>query len=94
MRILGLLFQNSCTYVGFEALTAVVLKSSALWDIAPCGPLKVNQPLEECIISVCLTCQLEWMNVCMRGRPSQPLHHDLQWSIVLCNNRYVPCLQL
>lgn len=52
MRILGLLFQNSCTYVGFEALTVVIMKSSALWDIAPCSPLQVNQPLEECITSI------------------------------------------
>jgi hypothetical protein len=25
------------------------------------------------------------MNECMRGRPSRPLHRDLQWSTVLIN---------
>jgi hypothetical protein len=29
--------------VGFEVLTAVVIKSSFLWDITPCRPLKVNR---------------------------------------------------
>jgi hypothetical protein len=30
-------------YVGFEALSAVVMKSSIFWVITPCSPLKVNQ---------------------------------------------------
>jgi hypothetical protein len=29
--------------VGFEVLTAVVMKSIIFWDIAPCGPLSVNR---------------------------------------------------
>jgi hypothetical protein len=29
--------------VGFEVLTAVVLKSTIFWDITPCRPLKVNR---------------------------------------------------
>jgi hypothetical protein len=29
--------------LGFEVLTAVVMKSSVFWDITPCSPLKVNQ---------------------------------------------------
>jgi hypothetical protein len=29
--------------VGFEVLTAVVLKSSTFWDITSCSPLKVNR---------------------------------------------------
>jgi hypothetical protein len=29
--------------VGFEVLTAVVMKSSNFWDITPCSPLKVNR---------------------------------------------------
>jgi hypothetical protein len=28
---------------GFEVLTAVVTKNSAVWDITPCSPLKVNR---------------------------------------------------
>jgi hypothetical protein len=30
-------------YVGFEVLTAVVMKSSIFWDITPCSLLKVNR---------------------------------------------------
>jgi hypothetical protein len=29
-------------FVGFEVLTAVVIKSTIFWDITPCGPLKAN----------------------------------------------------
>jgi hypothetical protein len=29
-------------YIGFEALTAVVMKSSIFWDITPCSQFKVN----------------------------------------------------
>jgi hypothetical protein len=29
-------------YVGFEVLTAVVMKSTIFWDITPCSPLSVN----------------------------------------------------
>jgi hypothetical protein len=30
-------------YVGFKVLTAMVMKSSNLWDIMLCSPLKVNR---------------------------------------------------
>jgi hypothetical protein len=30
-------------YVGFEVLTAVVMKSAILWDTTPCSPLKFNR---------------------------------------------------
>jgi hypothetical protein len=29
--------------VGFEILTAVVMKNFVVWDITPCSPLKVNR---------------------------------------------------
>jgi hypothetical protein len=29
--------------VGFEVLSAVVMKRTIFWDIAPCSPLKVNR---------------------------------------------------
>jgi hypothetical protein len=29
--------------VGFEVLTAVVIKSTIFWGITPCSPLKVNR---------------------------------------------------
>jgi hypothetical protein len=32
-------------HVGFEFLTAVLMKSSVLWNIMPCSPLKVSQRL-------------------------------------------------
>jgi hypothetical protein len=35
-------FVRSHIYVGFEVLTAIVLKSSIICDIRPCGPLKVK----------------------------------------------------
>jgi hypothetical protein len=34
---------NKIYFVGFEVLTAVVMKSSIFWDITPCSPLKVNR---------------------------------------------------
>jgi hypothetical protein len=34
------------TYVGFEFLTAVGMKSSIFWDITPCNPMKVNRRFE------------------------------------------------
>jgi hypothetical protein len=29
-------------YVGFQVLTAVIMKSIIFWDITPCSPLKVT----------------------------------------------------
>jgi hypothetical protein len=34
---------RSVVYIGFEVLTAVVMKSTIFWDITPCSPLSVNQ---------------------------------------------------
>jgi hypothetical protein len=33
----------SYKYVGFEVLTAVVMKSTIFWDTTPCSPLNVNR---------------------------------------------------
>jgi hypothetical protein len=38
--------------IGFEILTAVVMKSAIFWDITPCSPLKVNNVSEEHVISI------------------------------------------
>jgi hypothetical protein len=35
--------QTYIFYVGFEVLTAMVVKSTMFWDIAPCSPLSVNR---------------------------------------------------
>jgi hypothetical protein len=35
--------KNMWSFVGFEVLTVVVMKSSVFWYITPCGPLKVNR---------------------------------------------------
>jgi hypothetical protein len=35
------------TYIGFQVLTAVVMKSPIFWDITPCSPLKVNRRFGE-----------------------------------------------
>jgi hypothetical protein len=40
--------KQSCL-VGFEVLTAVVMKNTILWDITPCSPLKVNLLLATCL---------------------------------------------
>jgi hypothetical protein len=34
---------NGRMFVGFEVLTAVVMKSTIFWDITLCSPLKVNR---------------------------------------------------
>jgi hypothetical protein len=34
---------NTSTSVGFEVLTAMVMKSTIFWDITPCSPLNVNR---------------------------------------------------
>jgi hypothetical protein len=38
--------------VGFEVLSAVVMKSAIFWDITPCSPLKVRDVPEEHIASI------------------------------------------
>jgi hypothetical protein len=35
--------QKPLFIVGYEVLTAVVMKSTIFWDITPCDPLKVNR---------------------------------------------------
>jgi hypothetical protein len=34
------------TYVGFEVLTAVVMKSTIFWDITPCSPLRPSAHMQ------------------------------------------------
>jgi hypothetical protein len=36
-------YTNMFEFVGFEVLKAVVIKSTIVWDITPCSPLKVNR---------------------------------------------------
>jgi vancomycin permeability regulator SanA len=38
-----LLAEVNCGYVGFNVLTAVVVKNTIFSDITPCSPLKVSQ---------------------------------------------------
>jgi hypothetical protein len=35
--------QNIHHFVGYDALTAVVIKSTVVWHITPCTPLEVNR---------------------------------------------------
>jgi hypothetical protein len=42
-RLNGLDFVVEKNFVGFEVLTAVVMRSSIFWNITPCSPLKVNR---------------------------------------------------
>jgi hypothetical protein len=39
----SLRFIEYCKFIGFEVFTAVIMKSSVLWDIMPCSPLKAKQ---------------------------------------------------
>jgi hypothetical protein len=38
--------EENLNFVGFEVLTAVVMKSPIFWDITLCSPLKVNRRFE------------------------------------------------
>jgi hypothetical protein len=38
--------------VGFEVLTAVVMKSSIFWDITPCSPLNVKDVSGDNVASI------------------------------------------
>jgi hypothetical protein len=44
--------QNINQQVGFEVLTAVVMKSSTFWDITQCSPLKFTVVSEEHVASL------------------------------------------
>jgi hypothetical protein len=39
---MSFLVTNKLSFVGFEVLTAVVMKSTIFWDMTSCRPLKVN----------------------------------------------------
>jgi hypothetical protein len=39
----GDITEDNGNYVGFEVLTAVVMKSYIFWDITSCSPIKVNR---------------------------------------------------
>jgi hypothetical protein len=36
------IYQTTCSNIGLQSLTAVVMKGSIFWDITTCSPLKVN----------------------------------------------------
>jgi hypothetical protein len=39
--------KTSHNYVGFEVLTAVVMKSIIFWDMTPCSPLTTRRHIPE-----------------------------------------------
>jgi hypothetical protein len=46
MQVTNLFLNNFIkmdNFLGFEILTAVIMKNSIFWDTMPCSPLKVNQ---------------------------------------------------
>jgi hypothetical protein len=45
--VLKYYYKVTFNYVGFEVLTAVVMKNSVFWDITPCSPLKVKRRMGE-----------------------------------------------
>jgi hypothetical protein len=67
--------QNLYNNVGFEVLTAVVMKSSIFWDTPPCSPLEVNW----CFRGTC--------NLHLQGpRTSQArIHNESRRQAVLCS---------
>jgi hypothetical protein len=86
--------KQNFSWCRFEILTAVVTKNSLFWDITPCSPLKLKQYFGEIyhihlqgrrIISEKNKREIMW-NVMCKGWAYQPLHRDLQWSIVLRNH--------
>jgi hypothetical protein len=42
-QVQKLIITSFYEFLGFEVLTAVVMKSTVFWDITPCSPLKVNR---------------------------------------------------
>jgi hypothetical protein len=64
--------------VGFEVLTAVVIKSSSIWDITSCSPLEVNRPFYFLPASCWL---LAWLTLRLwRWRRHVPLKRRLTFS--------------
>jgi hypothetical protein len=47
-------------HVGFDVLTAVVMRISVLWDITPCNPVKVTSSVGVMAYSSCNTLVLLW----------------------------------
>jgi hypothetical protein len=47
--------QMTSIHVGFEVLPPVVMKTSILWDITPCSPMKFNRLSEERVASIFMT---------------------------------------
>jgi hypothetical protein len=39
--------------IGYEILTAVVMKSTIFWNKTPCSPFNINDVAEEDIASIC-----------------------------------------
>jgi hypothetical protein len=35
-------YTHICMHVGFEVITAMVMKGSVYWDVMPCSPLKIK----------------------------------------------------
>jgi hypothetical protein len=65
-------------YEGFEVLTAVVMKSSILYDITPCSPLKEDKNCSSV------------KSVCVRGVRLQlwrEMDRERAWEIGLCSYR-------
>jgi hypothetical protein len=46
------MYTNIDIVVGFEVITAVVMKCPIFWDITPCSPLKVTDVSEEHVSSI------------------------------------------
>jgi hypothetical protein len=72
-------------FVGFEVLTAVVIKSAIFWNITPCSPLSGNRRSEEHItchlLSGWFLAQLIFSALKMEAICSSETSVDTQWTI-------------
>jgi hypothetical protein len=70
--------------VGFVVPTPVVMRSSVLWNITPCSPLKINR----CFAGKCQTVSC-WFPVCLTVKMETCFSEtsiDFQWT----TRRYIP----
>jgi hypothetical protein len=54
------------TYLRFDILTAVVMKSSTFWDIMQCNPLKSTDVSEEHVASIISVEEKAKRKICMK----------------------------
>jgi hypothetical protein len=79
---LELIVVNCVNCIGFEVLTAVVRKTSVIWDIQPCGLLKFNRYLALLphLLSKLASCPAYFSTMKMKAIFSSEMLADSQWT--------------